>query len=50
MEDSISEYFDRAKYKDPTINFDWEYILIDNEKLKMHGVCLEVKLLFIQVF
>ena len=34
---------------DPTVNFDWEYILIDNKKLEMHGVCLEVKLHFIQV-
>ena len=34
MEDSISEYFYRADIKDPTINFDWEYILIDNKKIK----------------
>ena len=34
MEDSISEYFYRADLNDPTINFDWEYILIDNEKVK----------------
>jgi len=34
MEDSISEYFYRAGQKDPTVNFDWEYILIDNKKVK----------------
>ena len=34
MEDSISEYFFRANLRDPTINFDWEYILIDNKKVK----------------
>ena len=34
MEDSISEYFDRAGLDDPTINFDWEYILIDKKKVR----------------
>ena len=34
MEASISEYFDRAGLNDPTVNFDWEYILIDNKKVK----------------
>jgi predicted Zn-dependent protease len=34
MENSISEYFDQAKLEDPTINFDWEYILIDNKKVR----------------
>ena len=34
MEDSISEYFYRAGLDDPTANFDWEYILIDNKKVK----------------
>ena len=34
MEDSISEYFYRAGLDDPTVNFDWEYILIDNNKVK----------------
>ena len=34
MEESISEYFYRAGLDDPTINFDWEYILIDNKKVK----------------
>ena len=34
MEESISEYFDRSSIKDPTINFDWEYILIENKKVK----------------
>ena len=34
MEESISEYFYRAGLVDPTTNFDWEYILIDNKKIK----------------
>ena len=34
MEYSIGEYFYRAKLDDPTVNFDWEYILIDNKKVR----------------
>ena len=34
IENSISEYFYQAKLDDPTINFDWEYILIDNKKVR----------------
>ena len=34
MENSISEYFYRAGLEDPTINFDWEYILIDKKKVR----------------
>ena len=34
MENSISEYFDRENLEDPTINFDWEYILIDKKKVR----------------
>ena len=34
MEDSISEYFLRANKPDPTSNFKWEYILIENKKVK----------------
>ena len=34
MEDSISEYFKNSNIEDPTSNFDWEYILIDNKKIK----------------
>jgi len=34
MEDSISEYFSKSNLDDPTKNFDWEYILIDNKKMK----------------
>tara|TARA_B110000196_G_C21093958_1_gene639046 strand:- start:161 stop:988 length:828 start_codon:yes stop_codon:yes gene_type:complete len=34
MEDSISEYFDQSNLNDPTSNFDWEYILIENKKVK----------------
>jgi len=34
MEFSISDYFNKSNLADPTINFDWEYILIDNDKIK----------------
>ena len=34
MEKSISEYFNRSDIEDPTTNFNWEYILIDNKKIK----------------
>ncbi len=34
MEDSISIYFDKAGLMDPTVNFNWEYILIDKKKVK----------------
>ena len=50
MEYAISEYFYASDLPDPTLNFDWEYILIDNKKVKMHGVCPVEKLLFIQEF
>ena len=35
MEDSIGEYFYQSNLKDPTVNFQWEYILIDNKKIKI---------------
>jgi len=34
IEDAISEYFYKTSVPDPTVNFDWEYILIDNKKMK----------------
>ena len=34
MENSISEYFYRAGLEDPTLNFEWEYILIDRKKIR----------------
>ena len=34
MENSIAKYFDKEKLDDPTVNFDWEYILIDNKKVR----------------
>ena len=34
IENSISEYFYRGNLNDPTNNFQWEYILIDNDKVK----------------
>ena len=33
MEDSISEYFSKENLDDPTKKFDWEYILIENDKM-----------------
>jgi len=34
MEDAISEYFFKSNMEDPTTGFNWEYILIDNDKVK----------------
>ena len=34
MQDSISEYFYQSNLADPTVNFDWEYILIDNKRVR----------------
>ena len=34
IEFSIGSYFNRENLNDPTSNFDWEYILIDNDKIK----------------
>tara|TARA_Y100000590_G_scaffold430135_1_gene543442 strand:- start:411 stop:1256 length:846 start_codon:yes stop_codon:yes gene_type:complete len=34
IEESVSSYFDSMGQKDPTYNFQWEYILIDNKKIK----------------
>jgi len=34
MENSISEYFYKENLDDPTTNFQWEYILIENKKVK----------------
>ena len=34
IEDSITEYFSKSDLPDPTVNFQWEYILIDNKKIK----------------
>jgi len=34
MENAIGEYFYKEKLSDPTVNFDWEYILIDNKKVR----------------
>ena len=34
IENSVSAYFDTVNKPDPTQNFQWEYILIDNDKIK----------------
>ena len=34
IEEAVSSYFDSINKKDPTYNFQWEYILIDNDKIK----------------
>jgi predicted Zn-dependent protease len=34
MENSIDEYFNRNDIENPTANFQWEYILIDNKKMR----------------
>ena len=34
IEEAVSSYFNSINQKDPTYNFNWEYILIDNDKIK----------------
>ena len=34
IENAVSSYFESVNQKDPTYNFQWEYILIDNKKIK----------------
>ena len=34
IEESVSSYFDSINKPDPTYNFQWEYILVDNDKIK----------------
>ncbi len=34
MENAIGEYFYKKQLNDPTANFEWEYILIDNKKVR----------------
>ena len=34
IEEAVSAYFASINVQDPTNNFDWEYILVDNDKIK----------------
>ena len=34
IEEAVSSYFNSINAKDPTYNFHWEYILVDNDKIK----------------
>jgi predicted Zn-dependent protease len=34
MEKSVSAFFDQESKKDPTKYFDWDYVLVDNDKVK----------------
>ena len=34
IENAVSSYFDSIGKQDPTHNFQWEYILVDNDKIK----------------
>ena len=34
IENAVSSYFDSINQPDPTYNFHWEYILVDNDKIK----------------
>ena len=33
IETSVSKYFDSKSLKDPTRNFQWDYVLVDNDKI-----------------
>ena len=47
IELAVSAFFDNQGKKDPTRNFGWDYILVDNNKVVNAWVCLEVRLQFI---
>ena len=50
-EESVSSYFNSVGKKDPTQNFEWDYILVDNDKVvNAWCVCLEEKSQFILVY
>ena len=34
IEEAVSEYFNQNNLVDPTANFNWEYILVENKKIK----------------
>ena len=34
IENAVSSFFESKNKKDPTYNFQWEYILVDNDKIK----------------
>ena len=34
IEEAVSEYFYQNNLADPSANFQWEYILVDNKKIK----------------
>ena len=34
IEEAVTAYFDSVNKPDPTYNFQWEYILVDNDKIK----------------
>ena len=40
-EESVSSYFNSKGLKDPTQNFEWDYILVDNDKI-VNAWCLSL--------
>ena len=34
IENAVTAFFDKKNQPDPTRNFDWEYVLINNKKIK----------------
>ena len=50
MENAIGEYFHKSNIQDPTSYFDWEYILIQNDKIRNACACQVEKLLSILEF
>ena len=50
IEESVSAYFESIGEPDPTYNFHWEYILVENDKIKNAWCMPGGKLLSIQVY
>ena len=50
MEVAVSTFFENEGKKDPTENFGWDYVLVDNDKI-VNAWCMPVvRLQYIQVF
>ena len=45
MENAVSSFFNNQNKEDPTTNFEWEYVLVDNDKIV--SACQEEKLQYI---
>ena len=50
MEYAVTAFFKNQGKEDPTKNFGWDYVLVDNDKIVNACVCQEEKLRYTQAF